>query len=52
MSKRDFGSLQEIDLKHDAIDDYFECITLCSLDDEGIECTTRCLSIHLKNEDE
>ena len=35
----------------DAIDSYFECITACSLDDKGIECTTKCLEIHLKNED-
>tara|TARA_Y100001968_G_scaffold298007_1_gene307558 strand:+ start:15989 stop:16138 length:150 start_codon:yes stop_codon:yes gene_type:complete len=35
----------------DAIDSYFECITACSLDEEGIECTTRCLEIHLKEEE-
>ncbi len=34
----------------DAIDSYFECITACSLDEEGIECTTRCLEVHLKEE--
>ena len=35
---------------HDAIDSYFECITACSLDEEGVECVTRCVDIHLKEE--
>ena len=34
----------------DAIDSYFECITSCSLDDEGLECYTKCVSIHLKED--
>ena len=36
---------------HDAIDSYFECITACSLDEEGVECLTRCVEVHLKEED-
>ncbi len=35
---------------HDAIDSYFECITACSVDDEGVECITRCVERHLKEE--
>ena len=34
----------------DAIDSYFECITACSLSDEGIDCATECVSIHLNEE--
>ena len=34
----------------DAIDSYFECITACSLDDEGVECVTKCVEVHLKEE--
>ncbi len=34
----------------DAIDSYFECVTACSLSDEGIECTTQCVETHLKEE--
>ena len=35
---------------HDAIDSYFECITACSLGDEGVECVTKCVEVHLKDE--
>ena len=35
----------------DAIDSYFECITACSLSDEGIECITKCVATHLKEEE-
>ena len=33
----------------DSVDSYFECITACSLDEEGVECVTRCVDIHLKD---
>ena len=36
----------------DSIDSYFECVTACSLDDEGVECLTRCVEVHLKSEKE
>ena len=36
--------------ERDAIELYFACVTACSLDDEGVECTTRCVEVHLKNE--
>jgi len=36
--------------ERDAIEAYFECITSCSLEGEGIECTTRCIEVHFKSE--
>ena len=37
--------------EHDAIDSYFECVTACSLDDEEeIACVTRCVEVHLKDQ--
>ncbi len=36
----------------DAIDEYFECVTACSIGNEGIECTTRCIEVHLKLEED
>ena len=42
----DFTHREEID----AIDSYFECITACSLDDAGVECVTKCVEVHLKEE--
>ena len=37
-------------IERDAIDEYFECITACSLDNEGMQCITQCVEVHLKNE--
>ena len=39
------------DDNHDAIDSYFECITACSLNDEGVDCVTKCVEVHLKEEE-
>ncbi len=37
----------------DALDSYFECITSCSwLGGEDVECVTKCVEVHLKNEEE
>jgi len=36
--------------ERDANDSYFECVTTCSLSDEGSECVTRCVETHLKEE--
>ena len=44
--------MDEIDMEHDAIDEYFECITACSLSDDGIHCFTQCIDVHLKKEEE
>ena len=27
--------MQDVNIEHDAIDEYFECITACSLGDDG-----------------
>mgnify|MGYP004384543617 CR=1 FL=1 len=32
----------------DAIDKYFECVTACSLGDQGVECVIECIQVHLK----
>ena len=42
--------MQDVDIEHDAIDEYFECITACSLGDDGIQCITQCIEVHLKEE--
>ena len=34
----------------DSLDSYFECITSCSLGEEGVECLTRCVEVHLKDD--
>ena len=36
----------------DAIDEFYECMTACSLGDEDMECLTECIQVHLKEEDE
>ena len=38
--------MEEIDIEHHAFDEYFECITACSLSDDGIHCLTKCIDIH------
>ena len=46
---------QEFSTLHSEMDDldkYFECIAACSLGDEGVECVTKCVQVHLKVEDE
>ncbi len=45
--KLDHNSLFE---EADAVDSYFECITACSLGDEGVDCVTKCVEVHLKSE--
>ncbi len=32
----------------DALESFFECITSCSINSEGIDCTTACYSKHLE----
>ena len=49
LTKRPYN-MQDIDIEHDAIDEYFECITACSLGDDGIQCVTQCIEVHLKEE--
>ena len=52
MSNEQTTSMQDIDIVHDAIDEYFECITACSLSDEGIHYLTQCIDLHLRKEEE
>lgn len=47
----DIKTQQSQPTQMDAIDSYFECITACSIDEEGLECTTKCVEIHLKDEE-
>jgi len=34
--------------KLDALESFFECITSCSINSEGVECTTACYMKHLE----
>ena len=43
------GQLLSVE-QEDSIDSYFECVTACSLGDEGVACVTRCVEVHLKDE--
>ena len=36
--------------ERDAIDSYFDCVTACSLGEEGVECVTQCIEVHLKTD--
>ena len=33
----------------DALESFFECITSCSINSEGVDCTTACYLKHLKH---
>ena len=32
----------------DALESFFECITSCSINSEGVDCTTACYAKHLE----
>ena len=32
----------------DALESFFECITSCSINSEGVDCTTDCYANHLE----
>ena len=34
----------------DDIDSYFECVTACSIGEQGVECVTQCVETHLKGD--
>ena len=46
-SSRDISQVDQTD----AIDSYFECVTACSLENDSVECVTRCVEVHLKMEE-
>ena len=50
MTIKDSSPTHENVIERDAIDEYFECITACSIDNEGMQCITQCVEVHLKNE--
>ena len=50
MLTRILYEMQDVNIEHDAIDEYFECITACCLGDDGIQCVTQCIEVHLKEE--
>ena len=43
-------AMHERNIEHDSIDEYFECITACASDDDGMTCLTQCIEVHLKKE--
>ena len=44
MKKDIYSNIKNID----ALESFFECITSCSINSEGIECTTACYTKHLE----
>ena len=50
MTIKNQSSQLDVIIERDAIDEYFECITACSIDNEGMQCITQCVEVHLKNE--
>ena len=50
MTIKDPFPKQEVVIERDAIDEYFECIMACSVDNEGMQCIAQCVEYHLKNE--
>ena len=40
--------MQDFDIEYDAIDEYFECITACSIGADSMQCITQCIEVHLK----
>ena len=44
MKKEIYTNIREVD----ALESFFECITSCSINDEGVDCTTACYSKHLE----
>ncbi len=50
MTIKDPLPTRDVFVERDAIDEYFECITACSIDNKGMQCITQCVEVHLKNE--
>ena len=50
MAIKDPFPRRDVVTERDAIDEYFECITACSIDNKGMQCITQCIEVHLKNE--
>ena len=52
MASKLTNRMDEIEIEQAAIDEYFECITTCSLSDDGMHYLTQCIDVHLKKEEE
>ena len=44
MKKDIYTNIKEVD----ALESFFECITSCSINSEGVDCTTACYTKHLE----
>ena len=44
MKKNIFSNIKD----KDALESFFECITSCSINSEGVDCTTACYEKHLE----
>ena len=44
MKKEIYTNIREVD----ALESFFECITSCSINDEGVDCITACYKKHLE----
>ena len=44
MNKDTFSNIKD----SDALENFFECITSCSINSEGVDCTTACYEKHLE----
>ena len=45
MNKDIFSNIKD----SDALESFFECITSCSINSEGVDCTTACYVKHLES---
>ena len=50
MTIKDPFPKQEVFIERDAIDEYFECIMACSVDNRGMQCITQYVEFYLENE--
>jgi len=44
MKKKIYSNIKNVD----ALESFFECITTCSINSEGVDCTTACYARHLE----
>ena len=44
MKKEFYTNIREVD----ALESFFECITSCSINSEGVDCTTACYTKYLE----
>ena len=49
-SRKTREHIQVINQNLDAVETYFECITTCSIGDDGMLFITQCIETHLKEE--